>query len=72
MKHSRLPVAALLCVIAAHAGADEVGCVSTVFKVLGPNDKICIDSFRDPAVEGVVCHVSRARTGGMKGAVGLA
>ena len=68
MKHSRLPVAALLCVIAAHAGADEVGCVSTVFKVLGPNDKICIDSFRDP----VVCHVSRARTGGMKGAVGLA
>lgn len=56
----------------ASALAEEVGCVSTVFKMLGPNDKICIESFRDPQVEGVVCHVSRARTGGMKGAVGLA
>ena len=72
MGYFRLPVVALLCAIAATAGADEVGCVSTVFKVLGPNDKICIESFRDPEVEGVVCHVSRARTGGMKGAVGLA
>jgi len=54
------------------AKAEEVGCVSTVFKWLGPNDKICIDSFKDPKVDGVVCHVSRAKTGGMKGAVGLA
>jgi len=36
------------------------------------NDKICVESFRDPDVEGVVCHVSRAVTGGVKGAVGLA
>ena len=72
MKFSRLSVLALLWTIASRAGAEEVGCVSTVFKVLGPNDKICIESFRDPEVEGVVCHVSRARTGGMKGAVGLA
>lgn len=59
-------------VMAQMAMAEEVGCVSTVFKMLGPNDKICIDSFKDPKVEGVVCHVSRARTGGVKGAVGLA
>jgi CreA protein len=59
-------------VIAAPAAADDIGCVSTTFKVLGPNDKICIDSFKDPKVDGVVCHVSRAKTGGMKGAVGLA
>ena len=72
MRYFRLLVAALLWAFAATAGADEVGCVSTVFKMLGPNDKICIESFRDPDVEGVVCHVSRARTGGMKGAVGLA
>lgn len=53
--------------------AEDVGCVSTTFRVLGlANDKICVDSFRDPKVEGVVCHVSRARTGGVKGAVGLA
>lgn len=54
------------------AAAEDVGCVSTTFKMLGPNDKICIDSFRDPKVDGVVCHVSRAKTGGVKGAVGLA
>ncbi|MEO5343925.1 MAG: CreA family protein [Gammaproteobacteria bacterium SHHR-1] len=52
--------------------AEQVGCVSTRFKMLGANDKVCIDSFNDPKVEGVVCHVSRARTGGMKGMVGLA
>lgn len=60
-------------VMASHAQAEEVGCVSTTFRVLGmANDKICIDSFKDPQVDGVVCHVSRARTGGVKGAVGLA
>lgn len=62
---------ALLGAVAA-AQAEEVGCVSTVWKVLGPDHKICIDAFEDPEVKGVVCHVSRARTGGMKGAFGLA
>ena len=55
------------------AHAEDVGCVSTTFRMLGLlNDKICVESFRDPEVEGVVCHVSRAVTGGVKGAVGLA
>src|SRR5687768_16558014 len=55
------------------ARAESVGCVSTTFRGLGLlNDKVCVDSFRDPKVDGVVCHVSRARTGGMKAAVGLA
>lgn len=54
------------------AHAESIGCVSTVFKLIGPNDKICIDSFSDPAVDGVVCHVSRAKTGGVSGAIGLA
>ena len=53
--------------------AEDVGCVSTTFRVLGlANDKICVESFKDPDVEGVVCHVSRAVTGGIKGKVGLA
>ncbi|GGB23302.1 hypothetical protein GCM10011505_00640 [Tistrella bauzanensis] len=54
------------------AAAEEVGCVSTTFKLVGPNNKICVDSFRDPKIDGVVCHVSRAKTGGIKGAIGLA
>jgi CreA protein len=68
----RFPVAALMALTASLANAEELGCVSTVFKWVGPNDKICVESFRDPKVEGVVCHVSRARTGGVKGAVGVA
>jgi CreA protein len=55
------------------AHADDVGCVSTTFRGLGLlNDKICVESFNDPEVEGVVCHISRAITGGIKGKVGLA
>jgi CreA protein len=62
----------LLVLISLPLGAEPVGCVSTRFKMLGANDKVCIDSFQDPKVEGVVCHVSRAKTGGMKAMVGLA
>jgi len=54
------------------AGADEVGCVSTEFVMLGPNHKICIEAFDDPDVKGVACHLSRPQTGGLEGLVGLA
>jgi CreA protein len=52
--------------------AEEVGEVSTVFKWLGPNDKIVVEAFDDPKVAGVTCYLSRAKTGGIKGGVGLA
>lgn len=69
----RLLVIALALLTAARGQAEEVGCVSTNFRMLGiADDKICIDSFRDPKVDGVVCHVSRAKTGGVRGMVGLA
>jgi CreA protein len=48
------------------------GSVSTKFRIFGPNDKIVVDGFDDPKVEGVACHISRAQTGGMKGAFGVA
>ncbi len=48
------------------------GSVSTNFRWLGPNDKIVIDSFEDPKVQGVVCYIARAQTGGVKGELGLA
>jgi CreA protein len=54
------------------AGAQQVGEVSTVFKLLSPNDKIVVDAYDDPKVSGVTCYVSRAKTGGYKGALGLA
>jgi CreA protein len=48
------------------------GEVSTNFRWLGPNDKIVVDGFDDPKVQGVACHISRAQTGGVKGAMGVA
>jgi CreA protein len=52
--------------------AEQIGEVDTVFKWLGPDDKIIVDAYDDPKVDGVTCYVSRAKTGGMKGAVGVA
>ena len=54
------------------AFTEEIGSVSTVFKLLGPNDKIVIEAFDDPKVDGVTCHLSRAKKGGVSGAVGFA
>ncbi len=54
------------------AVAETVGDVSTTFKLLSPNDKVVVDVFDDPAVNGVSCYLSHARTGGYKGALGLA
>lgn len=52
--------------------AEEIGCVTTTWKLIGANHKICVDAFSDPKVPGVTCHISQARTGGISGAVGLA
>lgn len=52
--------------------AERVGEVSTVFKWLGANHKIVVDAYDDPKVKGVTCYVSRAKTGGISGSLGLA
>jgi CreA protein len=54
------------------APAEDLACLSTTFRFLGANDKVCISVFDDPKVPGVACHVSQARTGGIKGSLGLA
>jgi len=62
----------LLGLITPALSADEIGEVSTRFKWLGPNDKIVVEAFDDPEVPGVSCYLSRAKTGGISGAVGVA
>jgi CreA protein len=52
--------------------AEPIGEVDTVFKLIGPDHKIIVDAYDDPKVAGVTCYVSRAKTGGIKGAIGLA
>lgn len=68
----RAPLAAALALLAGAAQAETIGEVSTVFKLLGPNHKIVVEAFDDPKVEGVTCYLSRAKTGGIKGGLGLA
>ena len=63
---------ALLAAAFAGASAEQIGEVDTVFKLIGPDHKIVVDAHDDPKVAGVTCYVSRAKTGGIKGAVGLA
>eukprot|EP01136_Pigoraptor_vietnamica_P033457 Opistho-1_new@8974 len=65
-----LGAAALLC--GGLAAAEAIGEVDTVFKFIGPDHKIVVDAYDDPKVSGVTCYVSRAKTGGIKGAFGLA
>jgi CreA protein len=54
------------------ARAEHLTCISTTFRLIGANDKVCVSAFDDPRVPGVACHISQARTGGLKGTFGLA
>ncbi|SET73335.1 CreA family protein [Oceanicella actignis] len=71
MRRAALALAALTCA-AAGARAEQIGEVSTAFKLIGPNHKVVVEAFDDPKVQGVSCFVSRARKGGLSGALGVA
>ncbi len=60
----------LLLPLAAHA--ELIGSVDTAFKLIGPDHKVIVEVFDDPKVAGVACYLSRAKTGGIGGALGLA
>jgi CreA protein len=67
-----LPLAALLFLaLAVPARADDIGCISTTWRMLSPNDKVCVSDFDDPEVPGVACHISQARKGGWGQPLGL-
>jgi CreA protein len=65
-------IAAALVLAAPMAWAEQIGEVTTAFKILGANHRVVVEAFDDPKVEGVACFVSRARTGGISGSLGLA
>ncbi|QWF70651.1 CreA family protein [Methylomonas paludis] len=62
----------LLTVLSTNIRAETIGCVTTAWKLLGANHQVCVDAFSDPKINGVTCHVSQARTGGISGSLGLA
>ena len=54
------------------ADAEKIGTVDTAFQWIGRDHDIVVEAYDDPPVAGVTCYVSRARTGGIKGTLGLA
>jgi CreA protein len=54
------------------ASSEEIGCATTTWKLIGANHRVCVYAYDDPKIPGVTCHVSQARTGGVKGSFGLA
>ncbi|NTV10740.1 MAG: CreA family protein [Zoogloea sp.] len=70
------PVKHLLAVVAIllsmNAQAEEIGCMTTAWKLLGANHRVCVQAFDDPKIPGVACHISQARKGGISGALGVA
>jgi CreA protein len=70
MRTALLATALLLAAPVLHA--EPIGSVDTAFKLIGPDHKIVVEAYDDPGVQGVTCYVSRAKTGGVSGALGLA
>lgn len=54
------------------AHAELVGEVNTAFRLIGKDDRVVMEAYDDPKVQGVTCYVSRARTGGITDSIGLA
>ncbi|MDN7671878.1 CreA family protein [Burkholderia oklahomensis] len=63
--------AALFSIASSAARGEEVASVNTNFRLTG-SDRVVVEAYDDPLVNGVTCYVSRARTGGIKGTLGLA
>lgn len=72
LRFAPLLLAALALPASFSAAAEEVGCITTAWKLIGANHRVCIYAFDDPEISGVTCHFSQARTGGIKGSFGLA
>jgi CreA protein len=72
MPRLAIAVLSILLLAATTARAEEVDCVTTEWKLLGANHKVCVYAFEDPDLPCVTCYLSQARTGGISGTVGLA
>ncbi|WP_429575475.1 CreA family protein [Paraburkholderia sp. UCT70] len=67
----RIALAAVGALLLSSARGEEIASVNTNFHVTG-SDRVVVEAYDDPIVQGVTCYVSRARTGGVKGTLGIA
>ncbi|ADG16224.1 CreA family protein [Paraburkholderia atlantica] len=66
-----IALAAIGALLLSSARGEEIASVNTNFHVTG-SDRVVVEAYDDPVVQGVTCYVSRARTGGVKGTLGIA
>lgn len=64
-------LAAVGALLLSSAHGEEIASVNTNFHITG-SDRVVVEAYDDPVVQGVTCYVSRARTGGVKGTLGIA
>ena len=62
----------LLVFLSPSAQSEEIGCITTAWKLIGSNHKVCVQAYDDPRVQGVACYISQAKTGGIAGTFGVA
>lgn len=65
----------ILCLLSISLFANEskkVGEVVTKWKAIGANHTIQVEYIKDPDIPGVTCYISRAKTGGISGTLGIA
>lgn len=67
----RIALAVIAALLLSPARSEEVASVNTNFRITG-SDRVVVEAYDDPLVQGVTCYVSRARTGGVKGTLGIA
>ena len=68
----KLLILLILGLVVGSLHAEEIGSVSTTFKLIGANNKIVIEAFDDPQIPGATCYLSRAKKGGISGSLGVA
>ena len=71
MKKYLLVVLGAMVLAACGDNTDKIGRASTVFHMLGKNDRIEVEGFDDPDVQGIACYISYAKKGGLKETVNL-
>lgn len=71
MKTKLCLLAAAFLLAACGEKTDKIGEASTVFNMLGKNDRIEVEAFDDPDVKGLSCFLSYAKKGGLKETVNL-
>lgn len=69
---ARIIIVLLVLLLVGCSKSNEIGGVNTKFNFFSSNDTIVVEGFDDLDIEGVSCFLSRAKTGGMAGMVGVA